>query len=196
MSYRHPGAPSPCETEARRKRANKVLATQLNAANLAHNSPSSGEVTPTSPNTLTHFQAALPTSNTTISNDLNCNDTSSLTAAQLNSAYQMFMPNQFHLAAAAANAAQQQQNQANDIQPPSGNTATIPPTKDFNNTLSSTTTSLMTATQNSPSNETLKSNNSPVPNTTTSTPTNNPNDLTNSVNNNSVEARISPNLNP
>ncbi|XP_046808859.1 protein tramtrack, alpha isoform isoform X2 [Lucilia cuprina] len=194
VSYRHPGAPSPCETEARRKRANKVLASQLNAAAMAHNSPSSGEVTPTSPNTLTHFPTASTTSSSSTTNDLNCNENSTLTAAQLSSAYQMFMPNQFHLAAAAAQQ-QQQQQQTNEQSSPNCSVASLPP-KEFSHNLSSatsTSSALLNNTQCSPSHETTKSSPVPINNNTTTTSPHNPNDLTTNTNN--VEASLSPNLN-
>ncbi|XP_037812808.1 GATA zinc finger domain-containing protein 6 [Lucilia sericata] len=196
VSYRHPGAPSPCETEARRKRANKVLASQLNAAAMAHTSPSSGEVTPTSPNTLTHFPTASTTSSSSTTNDLNCNESSALTAAQLSSAYQMFMPNQFHLAAAAAQQ-QQHQQQTNEQQSPNCSVASLPP-KDFSHNLSSATSSSTTSTflnntPCSPSHENTKS--SPVPTNNSTTSPHNPNDLSNPTNTNNVEASLSPNLN-
>lgn len=180
------------------------MATQLNAANLTHNSSSSGEVTPTSPNTLAHFPAAAGVTPKISTPDINCNDSSTLTAAQLSTAYQMFMPNQFHLAAAAANAAQQQQ-QVNEqqLQQQSCTTNQVIKQEFNNNTVHQALTTHTNAAVNSPTTESSISNlnnNSQIPtNTSTSTtPSNNPNDLQGSTNtnNNTAESRISPNLNP
>lgn len=116
VSYRHPGAPSPCETEARRKRANKLLASSINAsaaaaaAAVAAASSSSGEITPTSPNNPAALHQPFQSGSASMVGDRSCTgdlNQPQLSAAQLNSAYQMFLPNQFHLAAAAANAAAQ-----------------------------------------------------------------------------------------
>ncbi|KAM7358686.1 uncharacterized protein ACRADG_003567 isoform 2-T3 [Cochliomyia hominivorax] len=212
VSYRHPGAPSPCETEARRKRANKVLASQLTAAaNLTLNSPSSGEVTPTSPNALTHFpttsQPTGSTSSTGPNTDINCNENSTLTAAQLSSAYQMFMPNQFHLAAAAVQQQQQQQQQQQNETQSSSSVGQIS-NKDFINTLSSSPSNHLNNLQTNTTTETTKS--SPITSTSStnatlssstnnlSTSLNKPNEIGNSSNtnnNNNEETRISPNLN-
>uniref|UniRef100_A0A1A9WBN2 BTB domain-containing protein n=1 Tax=Glossina brevipalpis TaxID=37001 RepID=A0A1A9WBN2_9MUSC len=100
VSYRHPGAPSPCETEARRKRATKLLNTTItsNAAAMGSNNSSSIESSPTSPN-VSHLPTHFPS---TATESLNAEAQS-----QLNAAAYMFLPNQFHLAAAAAAAAHQ-----------------------------------------------------------------------------------------
>lgn len=100
VSYRHPGAPSPCETEARRKRATKLLNTTITSgsATMGTNNSSTGETSPTSPN-ISHLPAHFPTAAT---ESLNAEAQS-----QLNAAAYMFLPNQFHLAAAAAAAAHQ-----------------------------------------------------------------------------------------
>ncbi|XP_005187218.2 uncharacterized protein LOC101892229 isoform X1 [Musca domestica] len=118
VSYRHPGAPSPCETDARRKRANKLLASTLNAAAAAAgNSPNAEDMKINLPLTPPGLQSAfqnatggpagerlqlehLPTSPSSSSS-------SQQLAAQL-SYQQMFLPNQFHLAAAAVQQQQQQ----------------------------------------------------------------------------------------
>lgn len=175
------------------------------------NSPSSGEVTPTSPNALAHFQtgpsATTPTAAT--SNDLNCNEGTGITAAQLSSAYQMFMPNQFHLAAAAAAQQQQQQHQQhqNNEPPPSCSSAQLQGVNTLTPSSSSSpnATTHMNIAQNSNTNDLSKSslnnNNSPLPSNTNSSNTtslNNPNtETTNSTNSNTInnENRISPNLN-
>uniref|UniRef100_A0A1B0FBG5 BTB domain-containing protein n=1 Tax=Glossina morsitans morsitans TaxID=37546 RepID=A0A1B0FBG5_GLOMM len=100
VSYRHPGAPSPCETEARRKRATKLLNTTITSgsATMGTNNSSTVETSPTSPN-ISHLPAHFPTAAT---ESLNAEAQS-----QLNAAAYMFLPNQFHLAAAAAAAAHQ-----------------------------------------------------------------------------------------
>ncbi|XP_037879807.1 broad-complex core protein isoforms 1/2/3/4/5 [Glossina fuscipes] len=100
VSYRHPGAPSPCETEARRKRATKLLNTTITSgsATMGTNNSSTVETSPNSPN-ISHVPAHFPT---TATESLNAEAQS-----QLNAAAYMFLPNQFHLAAAAAAAAHQ-----------------------------------------------------------------------------------------
>ncbi|XP_037939317.1 mucin-5AC isoform X2 [Teleopsis dalmanni] len=114
VSYRHPGAPSPCETEARRKRATKLL-------NTTSPTPSPIPVTTsgTGTNTTSTSSSNTSTNNATfqqVSSELN-NDAQLAAAAQLSSAY-MFLPNQFHLAAVAAAAAQQQQQQQQNLKIP------------------------------------------------------------------------------
>ncbi|XP_075159709.1 uncharacterized protein LOC142232885 [Haematobia irritans] len=131
VSYRHPGAPSPCETEARRKRANKLLASTLSnattsasASNAADDIKSTVPTTPTSvlQQTFQNASGVLATAERICLDQMPKSPQQQLTAAQLNSAYhQMFMPNQFHLAA-AANAMQQQHLRENQPSPTTPNT--------------------------------------------------------------------------
>ncbi|XP_067613257.1 protein tramtrack, beta isoform isoform X2 [Eurosta solidaginis] len=128
VSYRHPGAPSPCETEARRKRAAKAANASPPVATATTPTSScasdSGSITPTSPAAgvsapfqLNPLDTIVPSASATAVGHTSgaSSNTPSLgaeaqmaAAAQLSSAY-MFLPNQFHLAAAAAAAAQQEQ---------------------------------------------------------------------------------------
>ncbi|XP_061400251.1 protein tramtrack, beta isoform [Musca vetustissima] len=116
VSYRHPGAPSPCETDARRKRANKLLASTLNAAAAAAAAAtSSTNTTSTSSPNSEDLKLNLPLTppgfpSTPSGERLNLEQIPTSPsqqqqhqqlAAQLNY-QQMFLPNQFHLAAANA----------------------------------------------------------------------------------------------
>ncbi|XP_073835986.1 uncharacterized protein isoform X2 [Musca autumnalis] len=141
VSYRHPGAPSPCETDARRKRANKLLASTLNAAAAAAgnagNSPSGGDdMKMNLPLTPPGCGLPNPYQNNSGLNSgerLNLEPTSpsQQLAAQLNY-QQMFLPNQFHLAAAANAAVQQHLREKSQENPatstPTNTTPTTTPT--------------------------------------------------------------------
>ncbi|KAH8371952.1 hypothetical protein KR093_009435 [Drosophila rubida] len=81
VSYRHPGAPSPCENEARRKRVTKLAAQSTLAAGVAAATPSA----------------------TATSGDVVGSETGASSApSTLSSNPYLFLPNQFQLAAAAA----------------------------------------------------------------------------------------------
>uniref|UniRef100_A0A1I8Q1K6 BTB domain-containing protein n=1 Tax=Stomoxys calcitrans TaxID=35570 RepID=A0A1I8Q1K6_STOCA len=165
VSYRHPGAPSPCETEARRKRANKLLASTINAAAAAASasSPNADDLKSTTmPNTPPALQqsfqnatAAFSSVERMCSEQLSSSPQQQLTAAQLNSAYhQMFLPNQFHLA--AANAVVQQHLRENQQSPttstPTTMTPTTTPTKELttsNSSISFTPTGMGNVANNS-----------------------------------------------
>ncbi|XP_062128027.1 B-cell CLL/lymphoma 6 member B protein [Drosophila sulfurigaster albostrigata] len=85
VSYRHPGAPSPCENEARRKRVTKLAAQSTLATGVAVGAAAS---TPTA---------------TATSGDVPTNETGPSSApSTLTSNPYLFLPNQFQLAAAAA----------------------------------------------------------------------------------------------
>lgn len=82
VSYRHPGAPSPCENEARRKRVTKLTAQSTLTSSAA--------------------AGAAPTATATSGDVAATGDISGTCSAGSASNPYLFLPNQFQLAAAAA----------------------------------------------------------------------------------------------
>ncbi|XP_068148444.1 protein abrupt [Drosophila tropicalis] len=91
VSYRHPGAPSPCESEARRKRVTKLTVNTTQSNPVASHTAISGDG-------LLGGGVGIVGGSTQSQSASNCND------AGLTNPY-LFLPNQFQLAAAAAAAA-------------------------------------------------------------------------------------------
>lgn len=83
VSYRHPGAPSPCENEARRKRVTKLTAQSTLTSSAA-------------------AAAAAPTATATSGDVAASGEISGTCSAGSASNPYLFLPNQFQLAAAAA----------------------------------------------------------------------------------------------
>ncbi|XP_034481700.1 B-cell CLL/lymphoma 6 member B protein [Drosophila innubila] len=89
VSYRHPGAPSPCENEARRKRVTKLA---------AQSTLTSSAATATAPSA-TATSADVAAGEASVSS---AGSTSGSTPGSLSTNPYLFLPNQFQLAAAAA----------------------------------------------------------------------------------------------